>query len=310
MWEKTMGAAKDGGEIRPEHVADPHRIDREAVERALAGLGKSFTGMDAVTGQLRRYCRWVAYVQRRAEALNLEKTPEYRWHLRFTGPPGTGKTSVAREMGKFFRAMGITESGDVKECGATELKGAYVGHAQQAVNDLFHENRGKVVFIDEIYSLYNPEAGQNDSFGREAIDTLVRCLTAEENRDTVVIVAGYKDRVDRFMEANPGLASRFPEEIEFGDYDEGACTEIFRAAAAEKKYELGAGCEEKARAWFRGKKAAGNFGNGRDAKGLLGVVEARMAERLDGAIASGDDYRLITPEDIPEWPSDGGKEAT
>ena len=171
------------------------------------------------------------------------------------------------------------------------------------MNNLFHDNRGKVIFIDEIYSLYNPEAHQDDSFSREVIDTLVRCLTAVEYQNTVVIVAGYKDRVDRFMEANPGLASRIPEEIEFVNYTADDCVAIFRAAARSNSYVVEDACDDKLKAYFNMLLRQKDFGNARDVKAFLGAVESRLIDRLVGIDAekrTDDDYRSITPEDIPD----------
>ena len=291
--------------VLPEHITDPHQIHPEKAEAVLAEIDKNFIGMQPLKNRLRDYFRQVDYRLRRTRRLGITNRSGEAYRIRFTGPPGTGKTSVARYMGRFFHAMGVTETDQIVECGATSLKGAYIGHAQQAVNNLFHDNRGKVIFIDEIYSLYNPEAHQDDSFSREVIDTLVRCLTAVEYQNTVVIVAGYKGRVDRFMEANPGLASRIPEEIEFENYSADDCVAIFRAEAAAKSYVVQSECEPVLKGVFRAMIQRKNFGNARDVKGLLAMVESRLINRLadrpDSDLTE-DDFRNITPEDIPPQP--------
>ena len=303
--ERTLKDIGDADTILPGNITDPHAIRPEKAEAVLAEIDRDFVGMQPLKHRLREYFRRVEYMVRRARRLGITKRSGDAYRIRFTGPPGTGKTSVARYMGRFFHAMGVTETDQFVECGATSLKGAYLGHAQQAVNNLFHDNRGKVIFIDEIYSLYNPEAHQDDSFSREVIDTLVRCLTAVEYQNTVVIVAGYKDRVDRFMEANPGLASRIPEEIEFENYSEDDCVAIFRAAATAKSYVVRNECDDLLKDVFRAMLRRKDFGNARDVKGLLGMVEGRLIDRLAGRPDSeltDDDFRSITPADIPPPP--------
>ncbi len=301
--ERTLKDIGDAEVILPEHITDPHQIHPDKADEVLKAIDRDFIGMQPLKDRLRAYFRRVEYTIERTRRLGLTKRSGVSYRIRFTGPPGTGKTSIARYMGKFFHAMGITETDQFVECGATSLKGAYIGHAQKAVNNLFHDNRGKVIFIDEIYSLYNPEAHQDDSFSREVIDTLVRCLTAVEYQNTVVIVAGYKDRVDRFMEANPGLASRIPEEIEFVNYTADDCVAIFRAAARSNSYVVEDACDDKLKAYFNMLLRQKDFGNARDVKAFLGAVESRLIDRLVGIDAekrTDDDYRSITPEDIPD----------
>ncbi len=300
--ERTLKDIGNAEVILPEHITDPHQIHPDKADEVLQEIDREFIGMQPLKDRLRAYFRRVEYTLERTRRLGLTKRSGVAYRIRFTGPPGTGKTSIARYMGKFFHAMGITETDQFIECGATSLKGAYIGHAQQAVNNLFHDNRGKVIFIDEIYSLYNPDAHQDDSFSREVIDTLVRCLTAQEYQNTVVIVAGYKDRVDKFMEANPGLASRIPEEIEFVNYSADDCVAIFRAAAQSNSYVVQDACDDKLKAYFSMLLRQKDFGNARDVKAFLGAVESRIIDRLvekDANERTDDDYRNIMPEDIP-----------
>lgn len=304
LLEKVLKEVATDEEILPKHISDPHEINGDEVDKIMKKLKDDFVGMEEMKKQLQHYIDQVRFHIDRNERLHLKRSAGQTYRLRFTGPPGTGKTSIARLMGKFFKALGICETDACIERGATDLKGAYVGHAQQAVNSLFHENRGKVIFIDEIYSLYNPKAGQDDSFGREAVDTLVRCLTAEEYRDTVVIVAGYKNEVDTFMEANPGLASRIPTEIEFQDYSEEDCWNIFKRLAERAQYQVAENCKSKLTACFAKRKNQGNeqrFGNARTVESVLDEVVSNMIKRLkEKKTVSDDDYRNIICDDIPE----------
>ena len=303
--ERTLKRVQSCERIKAEDIQDPHEVHPEDAEMVLKEIDENFIGMDTLKDQLRKYFRQVRWNVDRARELGLTRRSGHAYRIRFTGPPGTGKTSIARYMGRFFHAMGVCETSECKECGATTLKGAYVGHAQQAVNNLFHENRGKVIFIDEIYSLYNPEARQDDSFSREVIDTLVRCLTAEEYQNTVVIVAGYKDKVDQFMFANPGLASRIPAEIEFENYSAEDCVRIFEAVARKESYRLAEGCREKLRDYFECLRKGPNFGNARDVYGTFSLVESRLVDRVSGMDAdkkTREDYTVIQVSDIPSAP--------
>ena len=324
---KVAAVKKSVKEIDASYIIDPHAVDENIAKEVFSEIDEQFTGMEGLKGRLRAYLNKVRWDVERRKRLKLKKQTSHGYRIRFTGPPGTGKTSIARYMGKFFHALGVCEVDGIVECGATTLKGAYIGHAQKAVNDLFHSNKGKVIFIDEIYSLYNPEAHQDDSFSREVIDTLVRCLTAREYQNTVVIVAGYKDRVDRFMEANPGLASRIPDEIEFEDYSARDCVRIFDVVATKSGYLNPNAGEEgqdyqaiekevarKLETYFDYLRAQPNFGNARDVNGVFSLVESRIINRvLDSDTSVGgdvkdvgtlreSDFRTIAIEDVPEPP--------
>lgn len=309
--DNTLQNAGNAEEITEKYIYDPHKIQPDEAAKVLQDIEREFIGMAGLKKRLEQYFKRIQWNINRNKTLEITKPSNYAYRIRFTGPPGTGKTSIARYMGRFFHAMGITETDGFQECGATSLKGAYVGHAQKAVNNLFHENRGKVIFIDEIYSLYNPDAHQDDSFSREVIDTLVRCLTAEEYQSTVIIVAGYKDRVDKFMEANPGLASRIPDEIQFEDYTANDCYKIFEAEANKHQYKIMDGCQEKLEAYFEAVRNKPNFGNARDVKATFGLVETNIMNRIFANVQMSDltktiptveQFTQITPDDIPIAP--------
>ena len=301
VFDDTMKFSNGADVILESHVKDPHEIHPEEAAQVLEDIEKNFIGMAGLKKRLQQYFNRIKWNVERNKTLGITKPTDCVYRIRFTGPPGTGKTSIARYMGRFFHAMGICETSECRECGATSLKGAYVGHAQNAVNNLFHENRGKVIFIDEIYSLYNPDAHQDDTFSREVIDTMVRCLTAEEYQRTVVIVAGYKDRVDKFMEANPGLASRIPDEILFDDYSAEDCVQIFKACAKKRQYVVLPECDEKLKAYFENEKKDVHFGNARTVNNTFGIVENNIIERLSSVETKTEEqFTLITQADIPE----------
>ncbi len=159
-------------------------------------------------------------------------------HMVFSGNPGTGKTSVARILGKIFREIGVLNKGHLIEAERADLVGEYIGHTAQKTKDLLKRSQGGILFIDEAYTL--AQGGEKD-FGKEAIAALVKSM--EDQRDNLIVVlAGYCWEMDCFMHSNPGLRSRFPIQISFPDYDS---EELFRIAIqmySERDYELSNKC--------------------------------------------------------------------
>lgn len=204
--------------------------------------------------------------------------------LQFLGNPGTGKTTVARELGRILKALGCTVSDRCVETRGTELKGSFVGHSKDRVLKAFQDARGGVLIVDEAYSLA-PGAWQNDSFAVEAIDTLVGQLLLPANEQTVVILAGYPEPMARFLESNPGLASRFPDEVGFPDYTAEECLQILerQLARTEKDNVLpltAHGVESRlleAIEYFRSRPA---FGNAREMENLLARIRQARNHRV------------------------------
>ena len=169
--------------------------------------------------------------RRREEGL---KASEVNKHMIFTGNPGTGKTTIARIVSKYLKAIGVLSGGQLVEVSRADLVGRYQGHTAPLVNQVVKSALGGVLFIDEAYSLYR---GEDDSFGLEAIDTLVKGI--EDNRDDlVVILAGYSNEMEGFLEANSGLKSRFPNIIDFPDYTGEELLEIAKITARSKGYTI------------------------------------------------------------------------
>ena len=232
-------------------------------------------------------------VQQRRAAAGL-RTGSLSMHMIFTGNPGTGKTTIARLVARYLKAIGALKGGQLVEVTRADLVGRYSGHTAPLTTHVIESALGGVLFIDEAYSLYR---GEQDSFGLEAIDTLVKGM--EDHRDElVVILAGYSREMAAFLTANSGLASRFPNKIEFPDYTADELLQITRILAKNKGYRLDDGCTGPLRDYYARWQAADarTAGNGRLARNTLEKAIFRQSRRLvsdpDGLLD------LILPEDL------------
>ena len=232
-------------------------------------------------------------VQQRRAAAGL-KTASLSMHMIFTGNPGTGKTTIARLVARYLKAIGALKGGQLVEVTRADLVGRYTGHTAPLTNSVIESALGGVLFIDEAYSLYR---GEQDSFGLEAIDTLVKGM--EDHRDElVVILAGYTREMETFLTANSGLASRFPNRIEFPDYTAVELLQITRVLARNKGYTLAEACTEPLLGYYARWQAADarTAGNGRLARNTLEKAIFHQSRRLVAEPAAALD--LILPSDL------------
>ena len=231
-------------------------------------------------------------VQQRRAAAGL-KTASLSMHMIFTGNPGTGKTTIARLVARYLKAIGALKGGQLVEVTRADLVGRYTGHTAPLTNSVIESALGGVLFIDEAYSLYR---GEQDSFGLEAIDTLVKGM--EDHRDElVVILAGYTREMETFLTANSGLASRFPNRIEFPDYTAVELLQITQVLAKNKGYTLAEACTEPLLGYYARWQAvdARTAGNGRLARNTLEKAIFHQSRRLVAEPAALD---LILPSDL------------
>ena len=232
-------------------------------------------------------------VQQRRAAAGL-KTASLSMHMIFTGNPGTGKTTIARLVARYLKAIGALKGGQLVEVTRADLVGRYTGHTAPLTNSVIESALGGVLFIDEAYSLYR---GEQDSFGLEAIDTLVKGM--EDHRDElVVILAGYTKEMETFLTANSGLASRFPNRIEFPDYTAVELLQITRVLAKNKGYTLAEACTEPLLGYYARwqESDARTAGNGRLARNTLEKAIFHQSRRLVAEPAAALD--LILPSDL------------
>ena len=222
---------------------------------------------------------------------------EMSYHMVFTGNPGTGKTTLARLVGKIYKELGILSHGEMTETDRSGLVAGYVGQTALKVKEVVEKAVGGVLFIDEAYAL--APSGSND-FGGEAIDTLVKLM--EDHRDNlVVIVAGYTEEMKRFLKSNTGLVSRFNRFIPFPDYSTEELVEILAGMAEKAGLVLEEGLKDKVAGYLdtMDAKEKSEFGNARGIRNIFETMVVNQANRLVAMeVCSMEQLTLIKGEDI------------
>lgn len=255
------------------------RVEQRATVRpidvAISDLDR-MVGLSSVKDEVNKLISRLRLERRRRET-GQTITP-VALHMVFVGPPGVGKTQVARALGEIFRGLGVLRKGHMVETDRSGLVAGYVGQTAIKTLDRCREALDGVLFIDEAYSLADG-AGPSD-FGREAIDTLLKFM--EDNRSRiVVIVAGYPAQTRRFLNSNPGLASRFGKTIEFPSYDVGELASIFTSMAGRQGFTVPLNTESLLAPWIDENRHRENWGNAREMRTLLEKARDAQAIRLD-----------------------------
>jgi probable Rubsico expression protein CbbX len=278
-------------------TVDLQAILRETnVQEVLQELDRELVGLAPVKKRIEDIAAFLVVSKARAQ-LGLEAaTPSL--HMSFTGNPGTGKTTVALKMAQILHRLGYVRKGHVVSVTRDDLVGQYIGHTAPKTKDVLKKAMGGVLFIDEAYYLYRPENERD--YGQEAIEILLQVM--ESNRDDlVVILAGYKDRMDTFFKSNPGMSSRIAHHIDFPDYGEGELMQIAEKMLATQHYHFGDGARAAFEQYLARRMQQPHFANARSVRNALERARLRAASRLfaeRNRALTETDLTTLAPEDI------------
>ena len=278
--------------VRPIVIVDTDQAaEVSPMDQALARLD-AMVGLAPVKQEVKGLiARMQVEQKRRDQGLDVSALSQ---HMVFTGPPGVGKTEIARLIGEIFRGLKVLRKGHVVETDRAGLVAGYVGQTATKTLDKCREALDGILFIDEAYSLA-AASGDGADFGKEAIDTLLKFM--EDNRERIiVIVAGYRNEMRRFIDSNPGLSSRFSKTVDFPSYDANELCEIFRRMAARQQFALPEGFEAKLKPWIEGRSKADDWANAREMRTLLEKTREAQALRVAGDPSA--DISLVTIEDV------------
>jgi len=211
-------------------------------------------------------------------------------HMSFTGNPGTGKTTVAMRMAEILHRLGYVRKGHLVAVTRDDLVGQYIGHTAPKTREVLKKAMGGVLFIDEAYYLYRPENERD--YGQEAIEILLQVMENQRD-DLVVILAGYRDRMDTFFQSNPGMSSRIAHHLDFPDYRQSELREIANKMLAAMNYRFGEGSRDAFGDYLTLRLAQPHFANARSVRNALDRTRLRQASRLFA-----DRDRALTQEDL------------
>ena len=260
-----------------------HQILQDAeIEPVIQQLESELIGLAPVKARIREIAAFLVVSRARA-AMGLEAaTPSL--HMCFTGNPGTGKTTVALRMAEILHRLGYVRKGHVVSVTRDDLVGQYIGHTAPKTKEILKKAMGGVLFIDEAYYLYRPENERD--YGQEAIEILLQVM--ENHRDDlVVILAGYKDRMDTFFQSNPGMSSRIAHHIDFPDYSEPELGQIATKMVGGMNYQLDSDAEKAMQEYINLRKQQPHFANARSIRNALDRARLRQANRIFQQAMSG-----------------------
>ncbi|GAA1908995.1 right-handed parallel beta-helix repeat-containing protein [Streptantibioticus ferralitis] len=248
----------------------------------------ALVGLESVKREVTGLINLNKMTQRRQE-LGLPMPPMSR-HLVFAGPPGTGKTTVARLYGAVLAELGILAKGHIVEVSRSGLVAQIIGGTAIKTTEVFTKAIGGVLFIDEAYTLTNQAKGSGPDFGQEAVETLMKLM--EDHRDEIVVIAaGYSEQMGQFLESNPGMASRFSRTVEFPNYEVSELLTIVQGLCAKHYYELDDSALEALTRYFENIPKGPTFGNGRVARSVFEAMISNQASRF--AVEYSDDSAVL-----------------
>lgn len=283
-------------------VPDSTPVDLEAefrasnIQEVLDKLDRELIGLKPVKTRIRETAALLLVDRVRKKLGLLAETPTL--HMSFTGNPGTGKTTVALRMAEILHRLGYVREGHLVSVTRDDLVGQYIGHTAPKTKEVLKKAMGGVLFIDEAYYLYKPENERD--YGAESIEILLQVM--ENNRDDlVVILAGYKDRMDRFFHSNPGMRSRIAHHIDFPDYSAEELLAIAKLILEEQQYRFSPDAEKAFFDYIGKRMQMEHFANARSIRNALDRARLRQANRLFANPAlklTKKDMVTIEPDDI------------
>ena len=301
---RTASRAKPEGERAIPHAvteavdlaADPQTVARRTgLDAVLERLDRELVGLAPVKARIREIAALLVVDRLRGEHGLASERPSL--HMCFTGNPGTGKTTVARRMAEILHRLGYVERGQLVAVTREDLVGQYVGHTAPKTRDVLKKAHGGVLFIDEAYHLHRPENERD--YGQEAIEILLQ--TMENERDKVVVIlAGYKDRMDGFFGSNPGMQSRVAHHIDFPDFTVDELMRIGDLMLEQRAYVLSPEAREVFREYVERRRRRPRFAHGRSIRNAIDRARLRQASRLfeSNRALRRDELITIEPEDL------------
>jgi probable Rubsico expression protein CbbX len=245
------------------------------IEEVLAQLDRDLVAMAPVKARIREIAALLVIDRLRREEGLVSSRPSL--HMSFTGNPGTGKTTVALRMAEILYRLGYIEEPKVVSVTRDDLVGQYVGHTAPKTKEVLKRARGGVLFIDEAYYLYRPENERD--YGQEAIEILLQVMEAQRD-DLVVVLAGYRDRMETFFRSNPGMGSRVAHQLQFPDFDVDELMAIGSLMLEQQAYELTPEAEIAFREYVERRAARPRFAHGRSIRNAIDRARMRQAARL------------------------------
>ncbi|MBZ0070499.1 MAG: CbbX protein [Thiohalobacteraceae bacterium] len=297
-----MGVEAVLQDIEQQLLNDDTRVDLEAefkasnIQEVLDKLDRELVGLKPVKTRIREIAALLLIDRLRRRFELSAETPTL--HMCFTGNPGTGKTTVALRMGEILKRLGYVREGHLVTVTRDDLVGQYIGHTAPKTKEVIKKAMGGVLFIDEAYYLYKPENERD--YGQESIEILLQVM--ENNRDDlVVILAGYKDKMERFFESNPGMRSRIAHHLDFPDYSAAELLVIAKLMLANLNYRFSEAGEQACAEYIALRMQQSHFSNARSIRNALDRARLRQANRLFASGAKGlrkIDLITIEAEDI------------
>lgn len=271
-------------------------LAQSQVESVMDELDRDLVGLAPVKARIRDIAALLVIDKLRAAHGLAAQSPSL--HMCFTGNPGTGKTTVAMRMAQILHRLGYIRKGHLVAVTRDDLVGQYIGHTAPKTKEVLKKAMGGVLFIDEAYYLYRPENERD--YGQEAIEILLQVMENQRD-DLVVILAGYKDRMDTFFKSNPGMSSRIAHHLDFPDYAVGELLSISDTMLAGQHYRFGPGARDAFDDYLQRRVAQPHFANARSVRNALDRARLRQASRLfedRDRVLSHEDLTTIEARDI------------